>query len=98
MSWFNCDLNSTGVLCARLSNDASAVQGATGSRLSILAQTISILSAGIFISMMYCWKLSLVLLCFVPIIIIAVYFQLKIITGMSIFKRKNTEKAAKVCF
>ncbi|KAH7637104.1 multidrug resistance protein 1-like [Dermatophagoides farinae] len=96
VAWFDQPENTTGALCARLSSDASAVQGATGSRLSVMAQTVSILTAGIVISMFYCWKLSLVMLCFVPVILISVYFQMKIIMGMNISKRKVSEEATKI--
>ncbi|OTF72759.1 hypothetical protein BLA29_004063, partial [Euroglyphus maynei] len=45
VAWFDQPENTTGALCARLSNDTSAIQGATGSRLSVMAQTVSILTA-----------------------------------------------------
>ncbi|XP_027205312.1 multi drug resistance 50 [Dermatophagoides pteronyssinus] len=96
VAWFDRPENSTGALCARLSNDTSAIQGATGSRLSVMAQTVSILTAGIILSMFYCWKLSLVMLCFVPVILLSVYFQMRIIMGMNISKRVVSEEATKI--
>src|SRR5699024_2761304 len=90
VAWFDQPSNSTGAICARLSNDASSVQGATGSRLSVVAQAISILIAGVIISMSHCWKLGLLMLSFVPIILVSVYFQMRILFGMATTKRKVT--------
>ncbi|KAI2799339.1 Pgp-2p [Blomia tropicalis] len=96
IGWFDEKNNSTGALCARLSQDASSVNGATGSRLSVLAQMVSILSAGIVISMYYNWKLGLVVLAFVPILIVGVIVQMRVLMGIHTSKKKVTEEASKI--
>lgn len=60
MGWYDEDLNSVGALCARLSSDAGAVQGATGTRIGAILQAMSTLVLGIGLSMYYTWKMTLV--------------------------------------
>ena len=58
---------------------------------------VSILSAGIVISMYYNWKLGLVVLAFVPILIVGVIVQMRVLMGIHTSKKKVTEEASKVC-
>jgi len=41
MGWFDRKENSTGALCAKLSGDASKVQGATGARVGTVLQGVA---------------------------------------------------------
>ena len=38
MGWFDQDKNNTGALCARLSNNAEAISGATGAKGQIILE------------------------------------------------------------
>ncbi|RWS21487.1 multidrug resistance protein 1-like protein, partial [Leptotrombidium deliense] len=67
IAFFDDHNNSVGALCARLSSDASAVQGASGARISIVVQAAATLVAVITISMIYNWKLGLVTLSMLPL-------------------------------
>ena len=57
---------------------------------------MSTLSAGIIISVIYNWKLGLVIMCFIPLVIISTYFQMKILGGQVNKDKKSHEEAAKV--
>ena len=80
VGWFDRHENSVGALTARLSGDASNVQGATGSRIGILLQAISTMVVSVVLSLYYQWKLGLTALFFVPLIFVATYIQVKNIT------------------
>lgn len=47
IGWFDDKSNGTGTLCARLSSDAAAVQGATGQRIGSVLSSVSTLCLGI---------------------------------------------------
>ena len=94
MAWFDEKANSTGALCARLSTDASKIQGATGSRVGTITQGIFTLGISLGISLYYSWKLGLVCSLFVPMLIIGMYFQMKIIMGHESVEKKAFESSA----
>ncbi|CAG2108236.1 unnamed protein product, partial [Medioppia subpectinata] len=96
VAWFDQRDNSTGALCSRLSSDAASVQGAAGSRLSTLCQAASTLCAGIIIAMIYSWKLGLVMLGFTPFVIVATYFQMRILSGQVDDDKHDTEEASRI--
>ena len=96
VGWFDRETNSVGALCARLSGDASSVQGATGSRIGVLFQALTTMIAAVVLSLYYEWRLGLVAMAFVPFLLIATYFQAKIIMGQSALERDGLQKSAKV--
>nr|XP_045615136.1 ATP-dependent translocase ABCB1-like [Procambarus clarkii] len=96
MAWFDEERNSVGALCSRLSADASAVQGATGSRVGTIAQSISTLGIGASLALYYDWRLGLVSLPFVPFVLLAMYLQSKILTGQSVTESKDLDDAGKI--
>ncbi|KAK7086307.1 tRNA N6-adenosine threonylcarbamoyltransferase [Halocaridina rubra] len=96
MGWFDSEKNSVGALCSRLSGDASAVQGATGSRVGTIVQAIATLGLSIGLSLYYDWRLGLICTPFIPLTLVAVYLQSKILMGQSVTESKALEKAGKV--
>ncbi|XP_076061207.1 ATP-dependent translocase ABCB1-like [Oratosquilla oratoria] len=96
MGWFDRDSNSVGALCSRLSGDASSVQGATGSRVGTIMQSLTTLGVSIVLALYYNWKLGLVTLPFIPFVLIAVYLQSKILMGQSVTESKVLEDAGKI--
>nr|QST14979.1 ABCB1-1 protein [Diaphanosoma celebensis] len=96
IGWFDQEDNSVGALCARLSGDASSVQGATGSRVGLVFQATATLIVSIILALYYQWKLGLVTLVFVPLLLVATYMQAKIIMGQNALEKKGLEKSAKV--
>lgn len=75
IAWFDDKNNSTGALCARLSGEASAVQGATGHRIGTLMQAAATLCVAIGLGMFYEWRVGLVAGAFIPVIIYMLYKQ-----------------------
>ncbi|ELU17748.1 hypothetical protein CAPTEDRAFT_209638 [Capitella teleta] len=97
MSFFDDLSNSTGALGTRLASDAALVQGATGSRLAIVIQSLSSVGVGILIGMIYSWKLSLLVVAFMPFIMMSGAISVKRATGNSkAGKRNPLEESGKV--
>ncbi|XP_018398759.1 PREDICTED: multidrug resistance protein homolog 49 [Cyphomyrmex costatus] len=96
MGWYDEDKNSVGALCARLSSDAAAVQGATGTRIGSMLQAFSTLVIGISISMYYSWKMTLVSVVSIPLVLAAVFFEARVIGGQGMQEKKKMESATRV--
>lgn len=96
LGWFDDKSNGTGSLCARLSGDASAVQGATGQRIGTIVQSITTLILGVGLSMYYQWKLGLVALAFTPFILVSSYLQRKVMAQENMGTTKSMENCTKL--
>ncbi|CAF3318570.1 unnamed protein product [Rotaria sp. Silwood2] len=75
MSWFDEEKNSIGSLVTRLSSDAAALKGLTGARLNGLVASLGALIFALIVAFMAGWKLTLVVLCFTPLLIFSGYLQ-----------------------
>ncbi|GBN49932.1 Multidrug resistance protein 1 [Araneus ventricosus] len=96
IAWFDHPKNSVGSLCAKLTSDASDMQGVTGSRLSTLLQTFSTLGTCIFIAVNYNYKIGLVVFAFVPLIILIVGTEKRMTAGLLLNDKASTEAASKI--
>lgn len=96
MGWYDDEQNSVGALCARLSSDAGAVQGATGSRIGAILQALSTLVLGIGLSMYYTWKMTLVSVVSIPLVLGAVFFEARIMSGQGLQEKKKMEAATRI--
>ncbi len=96
IGFFDDPSNSTGALCSRLSGDAGAMQGATGTRLGTIVQSIFTLVISVGLAMYYEWKLGLVTSCFMPLLLVGIYFQMKVVMGQDMMETSSLADAAKV--
>nr|CAD7571344.1 unnamed protein product [Timema californicum] len=95
MGWFDEDRNRVGILCARLSGDASSVQGATGTRIGTILQATSTMVIGTILGLYYSWKLALVSLVTVPLVLGGIYGESKIIHSGGLHEKEALECATK---
>ncbi|XP_032690175.1 multidrug resistance protein homolog 49 isoform X1 [Odontomachus brunneus] len=96
MGWYDEDANSVGALCARLSSDAGAVQGATGTRVGAILQAISTLVLGIGLSFYFTWKMTLVSVVSIPLVLGAVFLEARIMSGQGMKEKKKMEAATRI--
>ncbi|XP_060657787.1 ATP-dependent translocase ABCB1-like [Drosophila nasuta] len=96
VAWFDDRANGTGSLCARLSGDAAAVQGATGQRIGSIIQSISTIVLGVALAMYYEWSLGLVAMAFMPFILISFYLQRTVMAQENMGNAKIMENTTKL--
>ncbi|XP_038209704.1 ATP-dependent translocase ABCB1-like [Zerene cesonia] len=96
IAFFDDKSNSTGALCARLSGEAAAVQGATGQRIGTVLQALGTFSFALGVSLFYEWRMGLVALTFVPILAAVLYKEGKIVSEQSFGTAKTMEASSKI--
>ncbi|XP_072949349.1 ATP-dependent translocase ABCB1 [Epargyreus clarus] len=96
IGFFDDKNNSTGALCARLSGEAAAVQGATGQRIGTVLQAVGTFSFGLGLSLYYEWRLGLVALTFVPLVAAILFKEGRIISAESAGAAKTMEASSKI--
>ncbi|XP_066306871.1 ABC transporter B family member 9-like [Miscanthus floridulus] len=83
VAWFDDPKNSSGALGARLSVDALNVRRLVGDNLALAVQVTSTLIAGFVIAFVADWKLTLIILCVMPLSGVQGYAQVKFLKGFS---------------
>ncbi|XP_041858135.1 bile salt export pump [Melanotaenia boesemani] len=96
IGWFDDPRNSPGALTTRLATDASMVQGATGSQIGMIVNSLTNIGASFIIAFYFSWKLTLVIMCFLPLIGLSGVFQAKMLTGFANEDKKAMEAAGRV--
>ncbi|XP_049836463.1 multidrug resistance protein homolog 49-like [Schistocerca gregaria] len=96
IAWYDDEKNRVGILSARLSGDASSVQGATGPRIGSMVQAFSTLFLGAVIACAYTWKLALVALAAVPFVFGSTFMEAKVVQASGLDEKKQLEGATKV--
>ena len=94
MGWFDEEDNSVGALTSRLSTQAGAVKDATGSNLAQSAQAIACLLAALIIGFIHEWRITLIMIAFVPLVVLGGVVQAKAM-GDFVVQDKFVEQAAK---
>ncbi|XP_073956332.1 ATP-dependent translocase ABCB1-like isoform X3 [Choristoneura fumiferana] len=95
LEFFDRRSNSTGALCAKLSAEASHVQGATGQRVGTLLQGIASVGLALILAMVYQWQVGLVALAFLPVIALVVYYQSVTTAKANMRSAKTVENSSK---
>jgi ATP-binding cassette subfamily B (MDR/TAP) protein 1 len=83
VAWFDEPSNSSGALGARLYIDALNIRRLVGDNLAILVQCIVTLLAGFSIAFASDWKLTLIVICVIPVVGSQNYIQVKFLKGFS---------------
>uniref|UniRef100_A0A3Q1EJ24 ATP-binding cassette, sub-family B (MDR/TAP), member 11a n=1 Tax=Acanthochromis polyacanthus TaxID=80966 RepID=A0A3Q1EJ24_9TELE len=96
VGWFDDATNSPGALTTRLATDASMVQGATGSQIGMIVNSLTSIGASFIIAFYFSWKLTLVIMCFLPFLGLSGLFQAKMLTGFANQDKKAMEAAGRV--
>ncbi|KAL1021934.1 hypothetical protein UPYG_G00020100 [Umbra pygmaea] len=96
VGWFDDHKNSPGALTTRLATDASQVQGATGSQIGMIVNSLTNIGVAIIISFYFSWKLSLVIMCFLPFLALSGGFQAKMLTGFAKQDKQAMEDAGRI--
>ncbi|XP_067349779.1 bile salt export pump isoform X2 [Channa argus] len=96
IGWFDDHRNSPGALTTRLATDASQVQGATGSQIGMIVNSLSNIGVAIIMSFYFSWKLTLLILCFLPFIALSGGFQARMLTGFAKQDKQAMEAAGRI--
>uniref|UniRef100_A0A7M5VBZ8 Uncharacterized protein n=1 Tax=Clytia hemisphaerica TaxID=252671 RepID=A0A7M5VBZ8_9CNID len=96
IGYFDLPQHSTGALSARLSADASAVQGATSTRLNTLTQVVVTGLSSLIVAFAYSWQLSLLVLAFVPFIAMFGAIQTSLNTSFAGDAQKKLSQAGAI--
>uniref|UniRef100_A0A3Q2ZQR8 Bile salt export pump n=2 Tax=Kryptolebias marmoratus TaxID=37003 RepID=A0A3Q2ZQR8_KRYMA len=96
IGWFDDHRNSPGALTTRLATDASQVQGATGSQIGMIVNSLTNIGVAVIMSFYFSWKLTLLILCFLPFIALSGGFQAKMLTGFAKQDKQAMETAGQV--
>ncbi|NWZ33446.1 ABCBB protein, partial [Brachypodius atriceps] len=96
IGWFDDRKNSPGALTTRLATDASQVQGATGSQIGMIVNSFTNIGVALIIAFYFSWKLSLVIMCFLPFLALSGAVQAKMLTGFASQDKKALEAAGQI--
>ncbi|XP_075951113.1 bile salt export pump [Anarhichas minor] len=96
IGWFDDHRNSPGALTTRLATDASQVQGATGSQIGMIVNSLTNIGVAVLMSFVFSWKLTLLILCFLPFIALSGAFQAKMLTGFAKEDKQAMETAGRI--
>ncbi|XP_054978347.1 bile salt export pump isoform X1 [Sorex araneus] len=96
VGWFDDFRNSPGALTTRLATDASQVQGAAGSQIGIMVNSLTNITVAMIIAFSFSWKLSLVIMCFFPLLALSGVAQTKMLTGFASQDKQALEVAGQI--
>uniref|UniRef100_A0A671YEU4 Bile salt export pump n=1 Tax=Sparus aurata TaxID=8175 RepID=A0A671YEU4_SPAAU len=96
IGWFDDHRNSPGALTTRLATDASQVQGATGSQIGMIVNSLTNIGVAVLMSFYFSWKLTMLILCFLPFIALSGGFQAKMLTGFAKEDKAAMEAAGQI--
>ncbi|KAK4488639.1 hypothetical protein RD792_004408 [Penstemon davidsonii] len=96
VGWFDKHENSSGVIGARLSGDASMIRVLVGDSLAVFVQEMSSAIVGLAIAFEASWQLSLIVLAMIPLILFNGYVKAKSLKGFSKDAKVKYEEASQV--
>lgn len=69
---------------------------ATGSQIGMIVNSLTSIGVSFIIAFYFSWKLTLVIMCFLPLIGLSGVFQAKMLTGFEGKNKKSMEEAGQV--
>ncbi|XP_052792183.1 ATP-dependent translocase ABCB1-like isoform X2 [Mya arenaria] len=96
IAYFDDHNNSVGALTTRLSTDASQVQGASGVKLGSTIMALCSVLTGVIIAFVYSWKLTLLIIAFLPLVVIGGALEMQMMQGAAGKNKEALEAAGKV--
>lgn len=96
MTWHSSEGRSPGVLVAYITGDASSLSGLTGTTIGLLLATAVNLFAGVIISFVVAWKISIVLLPTIPVLLVAGVMKLRVQSQFAERHKKAFSKATEI--
>ncbi|KAI9594132.1 P-loop containing nucleoside triphosphate hydrolase protein [Syncephalis fuscata] len=96
MGFFDDRLNSTGILCAKLSTEAEMVNGIAGRVIGTFVQITTTMVVGLALAFSYGWKMTLVVLACVPSLAIANMLNVRMQFNLNKKTKKAYESSASV--
>eukprot|EP00058_Branchiostoma_floridae_P023304 XP_002608794.1 hypothetical protein BRAFLDRAFT_89659 [Branchiostoma floridae] len=96
IGWFDDHKNSTGALTTRLAADASMVQGATGIQLGSIVESVSLMGISIIIAFIAGWKLTFVVLGFLPFLVLSGAMSQRALQGHAARDKEALEECGKL--
>ncbi|KAJ3133094.1 ATP-binding cassette, sub-B (MDR TAP), member 4 [Geranomyces variabilis] len=94
IAWFDEKSNGTGVLTSRLSEQADRIQGLTGPNAANIIQLVVSMGVSIALAFYYGWKMTLIILCAVPVLAVGAVFESRVMTGSAAPTRLQYARAA----
>ncbi|CAF0800398.1 unnamed protein product [Adineta ricciae] len=96
MGWFDREENNLGALVTQLSSDASSLKGLSGLRMGVILNAVGAIVSALVIAFLAGWKLTLVILLFVPLMIFTGTMQGKRMANASNVKKAAQQKKEKL--
>ncbi|KAJ3317345.1 ATP-binding cassette, sub-B (MDR TAP), member 4 [Boothiomyces sp. JEL0866] len=94
IGFFDMEENASGILTAKLAEEASLLMGLTGPFFGAVVQSIAGVITGLVIAFTSCWQLSLVILGMVPLIGLGGALQMKALVGFGSKSKAAYESAS----
>ncbi|XP_066148570.1 multidrug resistance protein homolog 49-like [Euwallacea fornicatus] len=96
IGWFDRKENGVGALCAQLSGSAASVQGAGGSRIGLVLNSVSTFLLAVCLGLYFEWRLTLIAGVFFPLVFFSISYERQSVQKEVQFTQKLMEKSSKI--
>ena len=96
IGWFDLKKNNSGAICTRLSTNAVAISGATGTKVGQMITGITTLFLSAGLALYYNLKLGLVSSVFLPFLCLGIMFHLKMTLNETKMLKNTLENSTKI--
>src|SRR6218665_4085150 len=96
IKWFDRKENTSGTICAKISDDAANIQSASGLRISTLLQAFSTLGITIPMGFYFNWQMATFALILMPIVFITFTLSSKLSATQASKESETTKESSKI--